>query len=131
MCPSRVRRRCLCRRGREELFTDLADDASFASQDEPLLRGGEDGGGDAQERVRGSRAPELEAPQVGRPVASLWFIVVHADDGFCQPHGPEIPNQPPPEPFEGRRGELLRHRGCQVDLELEVVHLTQRVAGAR
>ena len=29
---SRVRRRCLCRCGREELFTDLANDASFSSQ---------------------------------------------------------------------------------------------------
>ena len=46
----------------KELFIDLANDASFASQDEALLRGGEDGGGDAQERVRGSRASKLKSP---------------------------------------------------------------------
>ena len=31
----------------KKLFTNLANEASFAPPDEPLLRGGEDGGGDA------------------------------------------------------------------------------------
>ena len=92
MCPSRVLRRCLFCCGRKELFTDLMDDTSFASQDELLPCGGEDGGGDAQEGGRGSRAPEPEAPQVGRAMASLWFIVVHADDSGCSPLDPEVPD---------------------------------------
>ena len=43
-------------------FHSISNDASFASQDEPLLRGGEDGGGDTQEIVRGSRAAKVKSP---------------------------------------------------------------------
>ena len=114
-----------------KVVTDFVNEASLAPKEEHLLRGVVVGGGDAEERLWSPRAPEVEAPQVGGLVASLRLVGVDADECRCWPLGSEAPDEPPVEPLQAGRGELFRHLRRHMDLELEVVHHAQRVAGAR